>query len=95
MLVEEIDAVGSEAAQRPLDARGTCSGRLFSPARAVFDLEPNLVAITTRSLPLKRAGHELLVGERAVDLGRIEEGDAEIDGPVDGGDRVVAIGGRG
>ena len=55
---------------------------------------PNLVASWTSS---RRSGDrladELLVGERAVHVGGVEEGDAEVEGAVDGGDRLGLVGG--
>ena len=41
------------------------------------------------ALALDRLAEQLLVGERPVHLGGVEEGDAEIDRAVDGGDRFV------
>ena len=38
-----------------------------------------------------RAPDQLLVGVRAVDVGRVEQGDAEVERAVDGGDRLVVV----
>jgi hypothetical protein len=35
--------------------------------------------------PLQRAAEQFLIGERAIDFGRIEKGAAEFDGAMDGG----------
>ena len=71
-----------------------CSGRLSRPGlldRLGRCLKPNLVAITTWSRNgRQRLAHELLVRERAVDLGRVEEGDAALDGRADQRDRPAA-----
>ena len=55
---------------------------------------PNLVASWTSS---RRSGDrpadQLLVGERAVHVGGVEEGHAEVEGPVDGVDARLLVGG--
>ena len=73
-----------------------CSGRLSSPVERLPSKEnPNLVAMTT-SLADRSQGHadELFVGERAVHLGGVEEGDAKVDGGADEGDAVLLADGR-
>jgi hypothetical protein len=40
-----------------------------------------------------RAAHQLLVAERAVDVGGVEKADAELEGAVDRGDRLGVVGG--
>ena len=53
---------------------------------------PNLVAMTTSSRrPASALPDEHLVGARPVHVGGVEEGDAELEGPVDGGDRLVVV----
>ena len=42
---------------------------------------------------LEGAAHQLFVGERAVDVGCVEQGDAELEGPVQGGDRLGFVAG--
>ena len=42
----------------------------------------------------ERLADELLVRERAVDLGRVEEGDAALDGRPDEGDHLLLVGSR-
>jgi hypothetical protein len=58
-------------------------------------LKPNLVAITT--LPAERRqrlADQLLVGEGAVDLGRVEEGDAAVHRRVEKIDHLLLVGRR-
>ena len=43
---------------------------------------------------LDRAADEFLVGEGAVDLGGVDEGDAQVERPVDGADRLGVVGSR-
>ncbi len=92
MLVEEVDPVGPEAAQRALDRRADrlrvgCLAR----RRACFpssNLKPNLVAIVTRfALALQRAADQRLVSERPIDFGGVEERAAEVDGAMQSRDR--------
>ena len=47
---------------------------------------PNMDAIARTGLLLKCTSEQLLVLERPVRFGRVEEGDAELDGAMDGGD---------
>src|SRR5438445_5465156 len=44
-----------------------------------------------RSPILEGSAHQLLVGERTVDVGGIEEGDAQLDRSMDGGDGLVVV----
>ncbi len=71
-----------------------CSGRLFRPrlrARRRIDVEAELGGdhdlVAERR---QRLADEFLVGERAVDLGGVEEGDAALDGRADQRDRLPA-----
>src|SRR5271154_4756583 len=84
VLIEEIDHIGPEALERGLgdlaDALGTA-------------VESDILACVLVNFPSELSGDddliaqrsecladELLVGEGAIDLGRIEEGDATLDG---------------
>ena len=93
MLVEKVDTVGGEPAERALDRLAD----VLRPAvqardRAVLDLEAELGRDDDAiALALERAAQQLLVRVRAVDLGRVEEGHAELDGPVDGGDGLALV----
>jgi hypothetical protein len=71
------------------------SGRLSRPVRLLPPKEnPNLVdddLLADRSQGLT---DKLFVRERAVHLGGVEEGDAEVDGGADEGDAVLLADGR-
>jgi hypothetical protein len=88
VLVEEVDVVGLEAAQRPLDGLTDVLGpAVHADDLSVLDLEPELGRDDRLvALSLERLSEQLLVVERAVDLGRVEEVHAELERPVDGGD---------
>ena len=55
---------------------------------------PNFVAITTCRGRRQRLADELLVRERTVDLGGVEERDAALDRRPDQGDRLLLVHGR-
>ena len=97
VLVVEVDVVGAEPPQRSLD-RGADVGR------AAVEV-PRAAAGVRHEAELGRQHHlvaaaldgpadELLVGERAVDLGGVDEGDAQFERPVDGADRLGVVGAR-
>ena len=95
VLVVQIDVVGAEAAQRTLD-RGADVGRaavqVAWAAAGVRDHaelrgQHHLVAAA-----LERLADEFLVGVRAVDLGGVDERDAEVERAVDGADRLRVVG---
>ena len=72
-----------------------CSGRLFShcACSAVrIEVEPELGGdhhlLAERG---ERFAHELLVRERAVDLGGVEERDAALDGRAEQGDHLLLV----
>ena len=86
MLVEEVDAVGPQPLQRALHRRA-------NTLRPAVALDADLLAAGEDETELGRDDHlvaaagegsseQVLVGERAVGLGGIEEGTAELDGPV-------------
>ena len=74
-----------------------CSGRLFKPCcpsvarqlEAELGGDHHLVADR-----LQRLADQLLVGERAIDLGGVEEGHAALESGADQADRVLRVGGR-
>ncbi len=74
-----------------------CSGRLDRPtfAALVVKGEPELGGhhhlVVER---FQRFSHDLLVGERTVDLGRVKKRHAAFDGRPDEGNGVVAVGQR-
>jgi len=98
VLVVEVDVIDAETAQAALagfadivgfavDAAGPGIGGVANDAE--FGGEDDFVALAHDG-----ASDELFVSVRSVDVGGVEEGDAEIDGLVDGGDGfgVVASG---
>ena len=94
VLVEQVDVVGPEPPQRALDHLADMLGPAVRSGRplAVLDAEAELRG--DRHLvapPLQRPAQQLLVGEGAVDLGRVEEGAAELEGAVDGGDGLRLV----
>ena len=97
VLVEEVDGSILSRLSDPSATRLMCSGRLFSPSafpsgvdvEAELGGDHHLVAEGREGL-----ADELLVGERAVDLGGVEEGDAALDGRPDQRDPVPLVRGR-
>ena len=94
VLVEEVDRVDAEPLQRAFAG----AARIF---RAAVDADRLVAVPAQRELggddeavapAPDRLAEQLLVGERAVHFGGVEEGDAEIDRAVDGGDRFVVAG---
>ena len=75
MLVEEIDPIGPQPFQRRVGDRRMCAGRLLRPASLPFSmLKPNFVAIDDLIADrLERFADQILVGERPVHFGGIEE----------------------
>ena len=94
MLVVQVDVVGAE----PLERRVARSLHVVGPAVHAEPL-PLFVALVAElggehdlvAPAANGRAHQPLVGERPVHVGRIEEGDAEIESAVDGGDRLGVI----
>ena len=75
-------------ARRALAGLPSSADRLVAvPAHGEFGGDDQAVAPA-----LDRAADQLLVGEGAIHLGGVEEGDAEVDRLVDGADRDVVVG---
>ena len=96
VLVVEVDVVGAQPLERALERLPDVLRRAVeaAPGGAVglrLDAElggdDDLVAAAG-----ERAAEQLLVVVRAVQLGGVEEGDAELDRPVQRGDRLVGVG---
>lgn len=98
VLVEDVEVVGAEVAQAVVgdfaDALGTAVECLALPlvlrhVEAELGREHDVVAEA-----LHRLAEQLLVrsGPAAVELGGVEEGDAELVSPLDGGDTTLGIG---
>lgn len=94
--VVEVDVVGAQVAQGAVGrAADVLGGRVVPDEGAVVgELDPGLGGHDGR---LAAAGQslaeELLVAEGAVALGGVEEGDAQLQGAVDGGERFGLVGG--
>ena len=97
VLVEQVDRVGAQSLQRALDAAADRLGAAVERARSdrTLQVEPELRRdhdlVADR---LERLADELLVGERAVDLRGVEEGDAAVDGGADQRDHLLLVRGR-
>jgi hypothetical protein len=105
LLIIKVAAVRPEARSEPSTASRMFAGvlsrwRTFSrSARSMCCVSvsprwlswPNFVASTTSSPRPFSAPDELLVKEGAVDLGGVDQGHAEVDGPVDRPDRLLVI----
>ena len=102
VLVEQVDVVGPEPAQRALDGLAdVLRAAVHAVDRALrVELEAELGrdddAVARALERLERARQQLLVRERPVRFGRVEEGAAELDGAMDRGDglALVALFGR-
>ena len=99
VLVVEVDVVGAQPAQRTLDgaadarriaAQATGQDTVLLERKPELGGDDNLVAVRLEGLT-----DDVLVGERPVHLGGVEERDAELDGTSDDGDAVGSFGGRG
>ncbi|HEY3747227.1 MAG TPA: hypothetical protein VGL17_13335 [Gemmatimonadaceae bacterium] len=96
MLIEKIDMVGLESAQRSFDRLANVCRPAVYPSDAVrAELEAEFGGndhAITRDLELfERASQQLLVFVRSVRLGRVEERHAELNGATDGGDRLAFV----
>ena len=97
VLVVQVDVVGAEPLQRAFDGGADvrrAAVEVPAPPPA-WEIEPELRGEHDLvAAALDGPADELLVGVRAVDLGGVDEGDAEVEGAVDGADRlgVVAAG---
>src|SRR5581483_9677767 len=90
VLVVEVDVVGAETPERPLDRRADGLGAPVRPAVAerADELRRHHELVTTA---LDRPADELLVRAASVHLGRVEERDPELERPVDGRDRFRVV----
>ena len=95
MLVEQVDRVGPEPLERSLDAALDRLGPAVEPA-AVLAVEVEAELGGDHDLVahrLERLADQLLVRERPVDLGGVEERDAAIDRRPDQRDHLAPVGG--
>ena len=94
VLVEQVDVVGAQALERPfdrgLDVRGTAVDHAGAAA-GVGD-EPELRGdLDLVAAALDGLADDLLTQERPVDLGGVDVGDTELEGTVDGADRLRVV----
>ena len=98
VLVEQVDGVGAQPPQRAVDGGADVLGpagdaglvAVLVEGEAELGGDDDLVADR-----LERLADELLVVERAVDLGGVEEGDAAVDRGAQERDHLARVGGRG
>ena len=94
VLVVEVDVVGVESPQRSFYGDPDVRGRAVEVSRAAVDVrdhaelggQNDLVAPTPQSAP-----DQLLVRIGAVDLCRIDEGDAQLQAAMDGRDGIALV----
>ena len=93
VLVEKIDAVSSETAERAFDGfANMLRPAVHSCDGAVLELEPELGRDDDAvALAVERAGEQCLVGVGPVRLGRVKECHSEFDGSVDGCDGLPIV----
>src|SRR6266571_6673259 len=99
VLVEEVDALGLEALQHPLGGFLDVLRTAVQPGMALPRLRVDVPAELRGDhhlLPERGQGFadELLVAERPVGFGGVEEGDATLDGGPDDGDSLAPVGRR-
>jgi hypothetical protein len=94
VLVVEVDVVGAEPAQRLLGDALRVLRRAVDAAGRALEVEAELGRdLDLVAVPGEGAPDQLLVRVRAVDLGGVEERDAEVERPRDRGDPVRFLGG--
>jgi large subunit ribosomal protein L32 len=90
VLVVEVDVVRAEPLQRPVDRRTDVLGP--SVRTTVAEGADELRGEDETVAPaLDRPADELFVRAAAVELGRVEERDPELERPVDGGNRLLVV----
>jgi hypothetical protein len=96
VLVVEVDEVDAEPLERVLAGLAHVVGPAVDAEKAAV-LSALIAELAGDDDPVAalahRPAHELLVGERPVHVGGVEEGSAEVEVAVDRGDRLVLVGG--
>ncbi|MNR10705.1 hypothetical protein D3C85_1269690 [compost metagenome] len=85
VLIIEVDVIDAEAAQAALDRAAHIGGRAVGHSRAVrLAVDPELGGDESLvATPLQRLAHQDFIGVGAVHLGRVEQGDAQVECAVD------------
>ena len=95
VLVEEIDMIGLQPTERPVDGlanRPRPAVAFGADLLAAFEAEAEFRRDDDLVAPiLQRPADELLVGERAIALGGVEERAAELDRPMKRRDRLAFV----
>jgi hypothetical protein len=97
MLVAQVDMVGAQPPQRALDCDpdvGRAAVEDPGAAAHVGDAAELGGQHHLAAMPLDGAADELLVGERPVRLGGVDEGDPELQRPTEGADGLGVVGPR-
>jgi transcriptional regulator with XRE-family HTH domain len=95
VLVIQIDVVGIETPQRSFEGGANVVRAAVDVPRSAAGVrdQPKLCGQHDLVTPsLECAADQLFVGKRAVDLGRVDERDAQVDRPVDGADGFGLVG---
>ena len=94
MLVVQVDVIGVEPLERALERRADVGRAAVNVPRALARVRDEAELRGQHHLvapAFQRPPDELLVGEGTVDLGGVDEGDAQVDRPVNGPDRLGVI----
>ena len=96
MLIEEVDRLGPQPLQRGFGHLPDALGPAVEPVRTARAARTKVVAELggdDDALPerLERLADEFFVGERAIDLGGVEEGDAALYRRTDQRDHLLAV----
>jgi hypothetical protein len=95
VLVVEVDVVGAETPERALQPDAQALGAAVGRARAALPVGDQAELGGQHDVvspPGDRPADQLLVGVGAVDLGRVDQRDAQLEGAVDGPDRLLLVG---
>ena len=91
VLVIQVDVVGAEPLQRPFDCGADVGRAAVEDAGAATGVRDDAELCRHHHLvapALDGPPYDLLVGVRAIDLGGVDVGDAQIERAVDGADRL-------
>ncbi len=95
MLIQKIDAIGAEPAERGFGCFVNVFGAAIGPsdlpvfnAKAEFGRDNRLVPAA-----LQRSPEQFLINKGAIHFGGIEEVEPEVESAMDGGDRLLFVSG--